>query len=213
VAHWTQHAERVRTGPRIGRTKSVLVRPFFFYNLSLVPIVTAIWLGLQWMVHKYYHPKTAVANSNRPIVGYFGVLFAWMVVASLEQPLTCPDIFRPSPCFPTYNWGPVKYTWGPLVQVIVKQVILSHVSLTAHMAGIVAGLLAALILLTRGFYPSSLPCPPPKLYANIDACTQRLSIIGYASYNTKDNKLTVFPPQFHLSCCSSPFANDSSQCI
>lgn len=123
---------------------------FFFYNFSLIPMVSVIWLGLQWMVDKYgrYNPTVNGSDPNRPTVGYSGVLFAWMVVASLEQQSTCPVVFLPSLCFQTYTWGPVKFSWGPLVQLIVMQIILPHVSLTGHLAGIVAG-----FLLHWGFLP------------------------------------------------------------
>jgi membrane associated rhomboid family serine protease len=113
---------------------------FFFYNLTLIPLVSAIHLGLQYLRQAYSNHD--VADANRPTVGYSGVLFAWMVVAALGQTSTCPIIFLPSLCFPTYAlFGMIPFSWAPLVQLVVLQVILPRVSFTGHCAGIVAGFL------------------------------------------------------------------------
>jgi len=126
---------------------------FFLYNVSLIPLVTLIWLGLQWLTDRYYHvvsTSTASTSStsnnahhqqhHRPTVGYSGVLFAWMVVASLEQRRTCPVIFWPDLCFETYqgHYG-LKFNLGPVVQLVILQVLLPRVSLSGHLAGILAG--------------------------------------------------------------------------
>ena len=112
---------------------------FFMYNLSLIVIVPAIWLGLQRCI-QFYYPNTY--NANGATVGYSGVLFAWMVVASLGQTSTCPIIFAPGICFPTYElFGPFKFSFSPIVQLAVMQVILPRVSFTGHLAGIIAGFL------------------------------------------------------------------------
>lgn len=127
---------------------------FLFYNISLIPVVTAIWLLLKWSASKIRFSQqqrqlgTSMSMSeyisddlNQPTVGYSGVLFAWMVVASLEQQSTCPIFFLPSLCFKTYSLfgGWFKFSFGPLVQLVVLQVILPRVSFSGHLAGIVAG--------------------------------------------------------------------------
>ena len=119
---------------------------FFLYNVSLIPVVTLIWLGLQWLTDRYYYHHVASTSNNahhqhhRPTVGYSGVLFAWMVVASLEQQRTCPVIFWPDLCFDTYQWHyGLKFNLGPVVQLVILQVLLPRVSLSGHLAGILAG--------------------------------------------------------------------------
>jgi membrane associated rhomboid family serine protease len=112
---------------------------FFMYNCSLIPLVAAIWLGLQYLLQQY---RPNQFDPHRPTVGYSGVLFAWMVVASLGQRNTCPLIFLPNVCFPTYTiLGMVHFNVGPLIQLVVLQVILPRVSFTGHLAGIIAGFL------------------------------------------------------------------------
>jgi membrane associated rhomboid family serine protease len=107
---------------------------FLFANLSLVSIVSALWLLLQYGTERYWN-----FQDQRPTVGYSGVLFAWMVIASLEQSQTCPIIFMPDLCFPTYSFGPLRFSLGPIVQLVVMQVLLPRVSMTGHLAGILAG--------------------------------------------------------------------------
>ena len=112
---------------------------FFMNNLSLIVIVPAIWLCLQHIIQMYY-PNNHDANGAT--VGYSGVLFAWMVVASLGQESTCPILFAPDICFPTYElFGPFKFSFSPLVQLALMQVILPRVSFTGHLSGIIAGFL------------------------------------------------------------------------
>lgn len=106
---------------------------FFMFNLSLIVIVPAIWLALQRYIQIHYPNHY---NANGATVGYSGVLFAWMVVASLGQTSTCPLIFAPGICFPTYElFGPFKFSFSPIVQLAVMQVILPRVSFTGHLAG------------------------------------------------------------------------------
>jgi membrane associated rhomboid family serine protease len=133
---------------------------FLLYNLSLIPLITALWLGLQWAAGKYHGSNSTTASDpNRPTVGYSGVLFAWMVVASLEQQSTCPVIFLPSLCFRTYQWGAMKFSFAPLVQLVILQVILPRVSLTGHLAGILAGFLLHWGLLPIRFAQPSILIP------------------------------------------------------
>lgn len=114
---------------------------FFLYNLSLIPVVTAVWLGLQWAADRYLQQSQQQSHphQHRPTVGFSGVLFAWMVVASLEQVQTCPVVFLPNLCFRTYDFGGWKFSFGPAAQLVILQVILPRVSLAGHLAGIVAG--------------------------------------------------------------------------
>jgi hypothetical protein len=72
-------------------------------------------------------------------VGYSGVLFAWMVIASLERSETCPIPFLPTVCFSTYEFWKFRFNIGPLIQLFVAQAIMKRVSFVGHLAGIVAG--------------------------------------------------------------------------
>ena len=115
---------------------------FLSDNVVLLPLVAMVWGVLQWVALRRHRQRGGTTGDYQPppTVGFSGVLFAWMVVASLEQKSTCPVIFLPSLCFPTYNLlGFVKFSWSPLVQLVVIQVILPRVSFTGHLAGIVMG--------------------------------------------------------------------------
>eukprot|EP00550_Attheya_septentrionalis_P000722 CAMPEP_0198288936 /NCGR_PEP_ID=MMETSP1449-20131203/7295_1 /TAXON_ID=420275 /ORGANISM="Attheya septentrionalis, Strain CCMP2084" /LENGTH=800 /DNA_ID=CAMNT_0043987181 /DNA_START=288 /DNA_END=2688 /DNA_ORIENTATION=+ len=117
---------------------------FLFYNISLIPITTCFMMALIYLQIKY---KTAGGNNNSErlmetsTVGYSGVLFAWMVIVSLERPNTCPIPFLPDMCFETYTLlgGFFKFNLSPMVQLMVCQFIMPRVSLVGHLAGILAG--------------------------------------------------------------------------
>ena len=111
---------------------------FLFYNISLIPITTLIMMAMiGWQVRRT--GNTALAEQSA--VGYSGVLFAWMVVASLnsDKP-TCPIPLFDDVCFNTYNmFLGIKVNLGPVVQLIVAQVLLRRASFVGHLAGLVAG--------------------------------------------------------------------------
>jgi Rhomboid family len=76
------------------------------------------------------------------MVGFSGILFAWMVVATLQtQQKSCPVFFMPDLCFDVYQIGGFTVSLGPLVQLLVLQVILPRASFVGHLAGIVVGFL------------------------------------------------------------------------
>lgn len=116
--------------------------PFFLWTMSLIPLTTLLLLALQWGHAKYSHRGVAVSfeeTSLPNIVGFSGILFAWMVVAALDQPRTCPIFFLPDVCFDTYRFLGVSISVGPLVQLVLLQMILPRACFTGHLAGIVAG--------------------------------------------------------------------------
>jgi membrane associated rhomboid family serine protease len=151
---------------------------FFLYNVSLIPIVASLW----WLLQRsllgaatsssggstmtaqsswWWQRWRPLGDVNRPTVGYSGVLFAWMVVASLEQPTTCPLVFLPKMCFATVSYGPLlRFNWAPIVQLLVLQILLPRASFTGHLAGIVAGFLLHWGLLPLRFVQPALwiPC-------------------------------------------------------
>ena len=123
---------------------------FWLYNISLIPLTSLLWMGLEYGQRTYLSLVSSSQRTNpmedRPTVGYSGVLFAWMVIAALEQPTTCPVLFWPSLCFTTHNLSifgstamTFKWSWAPIIQLVVAQVILPRVSLSGHLAGMICG--------------------------------------------------------------------------
>lgn len=111
---------------------------FFLYNVSLIVLTTAVMMGLTWLRIRHTG-NTALSETST--VGFSGVLFAWMVVASLERSNTCPVPFLPDMCFDTYNVLGLKFNFGPLVQLGIAQFIMPRVSFVGHLAGIICGFL------------------------------------------------------------------------
>jgi membrane associated rhomboid family serine protease len=114
--------------------------PFLFYNVSLVPITTVIMMAMtHWQMRR--NPGNSSTLAETSAVGYSGVLFAWMVVASLEQDApSCPIPLFPDICFNTYSlFGILKVNLGPIIQLFIAQLLLKRASFIGHLAGIVAG--------------------------------------------------------------------------
>lgn len=111
---------------------------FLMYNISLIVLTTAVMMSLTWLRIRHTG-NTALSETST--VGFSGVLFAWMVVASLERSNTCPVPFLPDLCFDTYSVFGLKFNGGPLVQLVIAQFIMPRVSFVGHLAGIVCGFL------------------------------------------------------------------------
>jgi len=154
---------------------------FLMYNLSLMPLTTAIWLVLHYLERRWRQSRQHQQQrevEDRPTVGFSGVLFAWMVVAALEQPATCPVFFLPDLCFSTHSLfgGAVKFSLAPFVQLAVAQVILPRVSLSGHLAGMICGFFLHWGFLSlRWFQPA---ISVPLLYLLY------LRIFRYSSFST-----------------------------
>jgi membrane associated rhomboid family serine protease len=111
--------------------------PFLLYNVSLIPITTVIMM----LFVEYQLKRTGnLSLVDKSVVGYSGVLFAWMVVASLhsDRPI-CPIPFFDDVCFHTYSIMGMRFNLGPVVQLLVAQVLLQRASFVGHLAGVVAG--------------------------------------------------------------------------
>jgi membrane associated rhomboid family serine protease len=115
--------------------------PFLFYNISLIPIATLIMMSIVYLQMKRTggNETAAAALGQTSTVGYSGVLFAWMVIASLERSETCPVPFLPTVCFSTYEFWNFKYNVGPIIQLFVARLIIPRVSFVGHLSGIIAG--------------------------------------------------------------------------
>lgn len=112
--------------------------PFLLWNISLIPVTTIIMMGITW-----WRMKRQPNLAEQSAVGYSGVLFAWMVVSSLNSDAdTCPIPFFDDICFHTYSFfGLIKFNAGPLVQLVVAQLLLKRASFVGHLAGVIAGFL------------------------------------------------------------------------
>ena len=126
---------------------------FLGMNLSLIVLVGAVWLALQYFFVRSAH--------RRPTVGYSGVLFAWSVILTLQQTpgsQTCPLPFFEQACFSTMSIGmadlSLSFSWAPWVQLMVAQVLLPRVSWTGHLAGVLVGFAAMWRLLPYLAFPS-----------------------------------------------------------
>lgn len=132
--------------------------PFLFYNICLIPLTTVVMMALirlqiWWTGNdRYQHTKT---------VGFSGVLFAWIVVSSLESRGTCPVPFLPNVCFKTYKFDAgigslykwtIKFNLGPVIQLLIAQMIMPRVSFVGHLAGILCGFILHWNMLPREIF-------------------------------------------------------------
>ena len=121
---------------------------FLVYNVALVVFTTLTMMGmvyvrLRWIQHKLdgpsNNPQLQSALQEQQVrlretssVGYSAVLFAWMVISTMErtQP-TCPVPFFNDVCFSTYSVPGVsflKFNIAPIVSLFVAQFIMPRVS-------------------------------------------------------------------------------------
>eukprot|EP00581_Thalassiosira_minuscula_P015147 CAMPEP_0183714204 /NCGR_PEP_ID=MMETSP0737-20130205/8818_1 /TAXON_ID=385413 /ORGANISM="Thalassiosira miniscula, Strain CCMP1093" /LENGTH=839 /DNA_ID=CAMNT_0025943111 /DNA_START=45 /DNA_END=2564 /DNA_ORIENTATION=+ len=139
---------------------------FLIYNLALIVFTTMVMMGMvygrirylqykidhaanntntnpqtqQQLLH-YTEMQTKLRNTSS--VGYSAVLFAWMVISTMERRgATCPIPFFNDVCFSTYEvpglpW--LKVNLAPMVSLFVAQFIMPRVSFMGHLAGIVCG--------------------------------------------------------------------------
>ena len=87
-------------------------------------------------------PPLQPSASSSSMVGFSGILFAWLVIKTLgdgPNAMSCPVFFLPNLCFPTYHNRIFHINIGPLVQLIVLQMVLPKVSWKGHLAGILVG--------------------------------------------------------------------------
>ncbi|KAL7452223.1 hypothetical protein ACHAWC_003945 [Mediolabrus comicus] len=130
-------------------------------------------------------------------VGYSAVLFAWMVISTLERDqATCPIPFFNDLCFSTYSYGELKFNISPVVSLFVAQFIMPRVSFMGHLAGIICGfglhwgwppieigspnvLIGGVFLIGNLFWRGVVPVVPlvPPDYDDHDEDNQLLSLL------------------------------------
>ena len=74
-------------------------------------------------------------------VGYSGILFVWMVIATLEQGRSCPIPVLNDLCFNTLSLGLFRFNLAPVAQLIFIQMFMPRASFVGHLGGIVSGYL------------------------------------------------------------------------
>ncbi|EJK48937.1 hypothetical protein THAOC_32226 [Thalassiosira oceanica] len=133
---------------------------FLMWNFALVVYTTIIMIAMVYARIRYLQRKIdACGNAeiratyemkqdklrSTSSVGYSAVLFAWMVVSTMERKMpTCPIPFAKDVCFATYevpglSW--LRFNWSPIVSLIFCQIIFPRVSFIGHLAGIICGFL------------------------------------------------------------------------
>jgi membrane associated rhomboid family serine protease len=124
---------------------------FLCYNIALVIWTTVIMMLIKKLQISRLQRQSQLSDGtisntqqvdmiqNAPTIGYSGVLFAWMVVQTLERSETCPIPFLPDMCFQTHEFYHLKWNLGPLVTLGVTQLILRRASFVGHLAGIICG--------------------------------------------------------------------------
>ena len=133
---------------------------FLMWNIALVVYTTVAMMAMVYARIRYLQRKIDTCNNsqiqatyeekqeklrNTSSVGYSAVLFAWMVISTMErkQP-TCPIPFVDDVCFSTYEvpgLSFLRFNLSPIVSLFVCQFIMPRVSFMGHLAGIVAGFL------------------------------------------------------------------------
>ena len=134
--------------------------PFLLYNICLIPLTTIVMMFMVWVQIRYTGDRDGHYQHTKS-VGYSAVLFAWMVVSSLERKSTCPIPFMQNMCFKTYEYDIgngisgswiLKFNFGPMVQLLIAQMIMPRVSFVGHLAGIVCGFVVHWKLLPREIF-------------------------------------------------------------
>jgi membrane associated rhomboid family serine protease len=93
---------------------------FFFYNLSMIPLTGAVWLGLQYGIRRLR--RTLATADNTPTVGYSGVLYAWLAVSALQK-----------------DKGEFIKSFGGMILYTVVYSAIPGISMTGHLAGVLVG--------------------------------------------------------------------------
>ena len=132
-----------RNNRLLGGTIGLLLWTGSFLALTAVLVVVLYILDRHMGARLWRRWSGTRPPSRFPsMVGFSGILFAWSVAYALslsEFQQTCPF---PGLCFSTHNIGGFKFSWGPIVQLVLIQALLhKKVSFVGHLAGTIVGFL------------------------------------------------------------------------
>lgn len=99
-----------------------------------------------------FHYQARHLNNTRALdnqtVGYSGILFVWMVIATLEEGTSCPIPVLSDLCFETWSLGSFRFNVAPIAQLVFIQMFMPRASFVGHLGGIISG-----YLMHWGIYP------------------------------------------------------------
>jgi membrane associated rhomboid family serine protease len=173
---------------------------FFMYNVALVVMTTIVMMAMVYgrlRFQRGLNDDERIRLRETSSVGYSAVLFAWMVISTLERDqATCPIPFFNDLCFSTYSYGELKFNISPVVSLFVAQFIMPRVSFMGHLAGIICGfclhwgwppieigspnvLIGGVFLIGNLFWRGVVPVVPlvPPDYDDHDEDNQLLSLL------------------------------------
>ena len=160
---------------------------FLFYNIALVAFTTMVMMlmtyaRIRWHEREIERPSSSSSSSSHEhhlqhddkirqlketsSVGYSAVLFAWMVIRTMESNRpSCPIPFFSDICFETYTMPglpAIKFNIAPIVSLFAAQFIMPRVSFMGHLAGIICG-----FGLHWGIFPPMELCSPNVLFGGV----------------------------------------------
>lgn len=162
---------------------------FLVYNIALVVFTTMVMMLMTYTRIRWYKREierlssssTSSSSSSEQhlqydnkirqleetsSVGYSAVLFAWMVIRTMESNRpSCPIPFFSDICFETYTMPglpALKFNIAPIVSLFAAQFIMPRVSFMGHLAGIICG-----FGLHWGIFPPLELCSPNVLIGGV----------------------------------------------
>ena len=115
---------------------AALERPLGFWNYLAVNATLVVVVGaVKALFAAFAYPSADDARRKTPIVGFSGVLFAWLTVEALLAPSFCTF----GTCFQTRTIGGFRVNVGPIVSAALIQILVPRASMLGHLAGIATG--------------------------------------------------------------------------
>jgi membrane associated rhomboid family serine protease len=158
---------------------------FLIYNIALVVFTTMVMMLMTYVRICWYEreiKRLSSSTSSSPVqlqyddkirqlketssIGYSAVLFAWMVIQTMESNRpSCPIPFFSDVCFETYSMpilSAIKFNIAPIVSLFAAQFIMPRVSFMGHLSGIICG-----YGLHWGLFPPLEVCCPNVLFGGV----------------------------------------------
>ncbi len=115
---------------------------------------------------------------DRPHLGFSGVLFAWMMIATSHLESFCPIPFIPV-CIPTLKVLSIKLNFGPLLLVGLIQLLVPMSSFIGHCAGILLGCFVLVVQVNSWPISASLGCILVGIFGAASASAQQVLALGF----------------------------------